>query len=563
MFVSLRKIFKLLKPRYMKDWLNRLSIINQFTVIFLGFTGLILATAIFGWILIISMNITIGYGNVKVNKELGTFSRLKLKLVEIQVIENENYSQISNRSHPKLFNEINHDFHDIKPYLAHGDYRIISRSLINLSKVLSGTVSYQKYQTIRDETWRLRSLLAKRERSISRLRGGNNNFNLFIILLILFLISVAAGFIYWIMVTVMLAIEHQSVMRYFESITLKYRHGHLEQEISAPPIAEFTNLKKVLQKHFNQMWERCQELRTYVTDLQLVLNELELSINRNDEHCLNVKEALRKIINDSYHRLDFFPEMADQITNLNLSLSKSQQESIGLHQSVTNAGENFQKAPLNIEKITEEIDAHDARTSEINLRLKAIRMALDNVQQIITIFDSIAQQTTVLALNASIEAARAGAIGSGFDIAATEIDLLADKIGIIPQDLIKVMSRIQKQILDTARANELVVPQHRQNKKFYEMMIIQELNAFWQELAVILNELREFSDLAYQFETREKSLEQVTILLADLNKRIPVNYDKVIAILDIVGKSEQLPVSMVQITQLLESFNQKLDEIFS
>ena len=562
MFVSLRKILKILKPQHMKDWLGRFSIINQFAIIFLGFTGLIIVLAIFGWILMISMNLTIGYGNIRLNKELGAFARLKVQLAEIQVLGNENYSQISNRSSAELLNEIKLGFHDIKPYLAGENFRVISKDLIKLSGALSGTVSYQKYQMIRDETWRLRSLLSKHEQSIRHLRAGKNNFSLSITLLILLMVFVAAGFIYWIKVTVMLTTEYQSVLRYFENIALKYRRGHLVQEINAPPVAEFANLTTVLQNHFEQMRERCQELRTYVTELQLVLDELELSINRNDEHCLNVKEALRTIINDSYHRLDFFPEMAEQITKLNLSLSESQQESIILHQAVETAGENFQKAPLNIENITVEIDAHDKHTSEINLRLKEIRKALDNIQQIVTIFDSIAQQTTVLALNASIEAARAGAIGSGFDIAATEIDLLADKIGIIPQELVKTMSRVQKQILDTARVNELVIPQHRLNKKFFEV-IIQDLNDFWQELAGILKELREFNNLAYQFETREKSLEQVTILLADLNKQIPVNYGKVIAILDVVGESEQLPVSITQIMQLIDSFNQKLDEIFS
>lgn len=562
MFASLKKIFKLFKPYNMKDWLGQFSTIKQFMIVFEGFTALIILQAVLGFSLLMAMNVTVGRGIIRPNQENRLLTQLKVKLVQIQVIGNEKYSRISNPSHLKLLNEVKQKLQAITPQLAGENSRTMNQRLSKLSKALEGTVTYDKYQTIRGEVSGLCRLLTKREQTYRQLRTGEVSFNLFIGLLVLAMIIASVGLIYWIIVSVLLANEHQYANRYFENIAFKFRQNRLEKEIATLPGTEFQTLKMVLENYFTQVRERYEKLQSHSKEMLATFHELELSVNRNDEHCFNIKESLRRIINDSYHRLDFFPGLAEHIINLNISLGESQQESSRLHQSVENAGKTFQESPVNVGEITREIDTRDERTQEITMELRELRKILDNIQQIVAIFDSIAQQTTVLSLNASIEAARAGTAGGGFDIAAAEIEVLSDRIGVIPPELLKIMSRVQKRMLDAIRTNEAVVPQHHQSKWYFET-ISTELNSFWQELEAILKDLREFSDLAYQFETREKSLEEFTVLLADLNRKIPVNYGKVIATLDVVGKSEQLPISLDTITELLNSLNQKLDEIVS
>jgi methyl-accepting chemotaxis protein len=562
MFGSLKKIFKLFNPHNMKDRLGPLSTTDQFMIVFQGFAALIILQVILGISLLMAMNVTIGRGIIRPNQENRLLTQLKVKLAEIQIIGNEKYSGISNRSHRKLFNEVERRLQAIAPQLVGENSKTMNQRLSRISEALEGTVTYDKYQIVRSEVSGLRNLLTKREQMFRRSRAGEVSFNLFIVLLVLSMLIAGAGLVYWTIVSILLANEHQYANRYFENIALKYRQNRLEKEIAVLPSAEALTLKMVLEKYFGQVRERYERLRTHSQEMLATFHDLESAVNRNDEHCFNVKDSLRGIINDTYHRLDFFPELAEHIKNLNISLSESQQESAGLHQSVEKAGKVFENSPVNVGEITREIDTRDEHTQEITAGLRELRKIIDNIQQIVTIFDSIAQQTTVLSLNASIEAARAGAAGGGFDIAATEIDVLADRIGVIPPELLKIMSRVQKRMLDAIRTNEAIVPQHRQSKRHFET-ISTELNSFWQELESILNELREFGKLAYQFETREKSLEEFTVLLADLNRQIPVNYGKVLATLDVVGKSEQLPVSLDTIMELLDSLNQKLDEIVS
>lgn len=185
--------------------------------------------------------------------------------------------------------------------------------------------------------------------------------------------------------------------------------------------------------HVNRFMEKLQRL---ITEIRRNTED----VSGSAELLLEVSSSSQKAADEQCHAITMVVAAVNELT---VAIQEVARNTGNTAQNAKNANQITNQGQERIHLAVERVQGLSSRISQTAETMVRLEGEAKNVTSVIDVIRGIAEQTNLLALNAAIEAARAGEQGRGFAVVADEVRTLASRTQKSTEDIQGMLSQLQ------------------------------------------------------------------------------------------------------------------------